>query len=272
MRSSGSSSSRLCSASYLGIIALAILPLGGCGYVTALTADDTMTRHDASVSSSTATISDAGPPFGPSCRVVQDSGHYREVVIDAGAVNLQISCSRITGILGDQIEQLGRAELSFHAELGRHYQIEVREDFGFPHVAVIAAQDDSQVIYRSLLDSRVASTPSTEQVTLVSRSGADVIPCKFGRPWADRRASSVRRPAGSFVQVPYSHQIIAECSTYAYASGDVKERYEAPVDFVPVSGRLYTVHMDKENRNFVFVTDVSSDVQTIAHVKATRTY
>jgi hypothetical protein len=60
------------------------------------------------------------------------------------------------------------------------------------------------VIYRSLLDSRVASTPSTEQVTLVSRSGADVIPCKFGRPWADRRASSVRRPAGSFVQVPYS--------------------------------------------------------------------
>jgi hypothetical protein len=35
---------------------------------------------------------------------------------------------------------------------------------------------------------------------------------------------------------------------------------------------LYTVHMDKENRNFVFVTDVSSDVQTIAHVKATRTY
>jgi hypothetical protein len=242
VRSSGSSSSRLCSASYLGITALAILPLGGCGYVTALTADDTMTRYDASVSSSTATISDAGPPFGPSCRVVQDSGHYREVVIDAGAVNLQISCSRITGILGDQIEQLGRAELSFHAELGRHYQIEVREDFGFPHVAVIAAQDDSQVIYRSLLDSRVASTPSTEQVTLVSRSGADVIP------------------------------IIAECSTYAYASGDVKERYEAPVDFVPVSGRLYTVHMDKENRNFVFVTDVSSDVQTIAHVKATRTY
>ena len=82
----------------------------------------------------------------------------------------------------------------------------------------------------------------------------------------------MRRPAGSFVNEPYSHQIVAQCSTYAYVTGDVKERYEAPIDFVPVSGRLYTVHMDEQNREFLFVTDVSSDVRTIAHLKATRTH
>jgi len=74
------------------------------------------------------------------------------------------------------------------------------------------------------------------------------------------------------VHEPYSHQIVAECSTHAYVTGYVKERYEAPVDFSPVPGRLYTVHMDEDDPHFVFVTDVSSEARTIAYVRATRTY
>jgi hypothetical protein len=72
------------------------------------------------------------------------------------------------------------------------------------------------------------------------------------------------------VHEPYSHQIVAECSTYAYVTGYIKERYEAPVDFVPEAGRLYTVHMDEDHPDFVFVTDVSSEARTIAYVRATR--
>ena len=41
---------------------------------------------------------------------------------------------------------------------------------------------------------------------------------------------------------------------------------------MPVPGRLYTVHMDEDDPNFVFVTDVSSEAQTIAYVRATRIY
>jgi hypothetical protein len=74
------------------------------------------------------------------------------------------------------------------------------------------------------------------------------------------------------VSQPYSHQITAECSTYAYLTGDVKERYEAPVNFVPVAGRLYTVHMDERDPEFLFVTDVSSDIQTIDYVRTVKTY
>ena len=257
---------------YMGLIALSILPLGGCGYVAAMTAADATPRYDASTGADTALIENAGvQSFGPSCKISHDANLYDKVVVDAGAVLMQVQCSRITGVFGERTEQLGRANLAFHAETGRHYQVAVSEDFGFPHVAVTAVEDGSTVIHRSLLDSRSAHTASSAHVTLVSRSGAGVIPCKFGRPWSDRRTSSVHRSAGSFVHVPYSHQLVAECSTYAYITGDVEERYEAPVDFVPLSGRLYTVHMDANNPHFVFVTDVSSEVETIAHVRAIRT-
>jgi hypothetical protein len=256
---------------YVSLIGLSVLPLGGCGYVAAMTAADTTPRYDASSGAKTATIENVGGrPFGPSCKISHDDSLYDEIVVDAGAVAMQVKCTRITGAFGERTEQLGRANLAFHAEAGRHYQVAVSEDFGFPHVAVTAADDGSSVIHRSLLDSRSGHTARSAHVTLVSRSGEGVIPCKFGRPWTDRKASSVRRPAGSFVHVPYSHQLVAECSTYAYITGDVEERYEAPVDFVPLSGRLYTVHMDENNPHFVFVTDVSSDVQTIAHVRAVR--
>lgn len=264
--------SRSRSTVYRGLISLFIFPLGGCGYISAMTAPDTTPRYDASTGTDTAIIKYAGAQkFGPSCKISQDDGLYREVVVDAGAVVMQVKCSRITGVFGERTEQLGRAKLAFHAEAGRHYRLAVREDFGFAHVAVTAAADDSAVIHRSLLGSRSAHNATAEHVTLVSRSGAGVIPCKFGRTWTDRRASSVRRPAGSFAHVPHSHQLVAECSTYAYLTGDVEERYEAPVDFEPVSGRLYTVHMDENNPHFVFVTDVSSEVQTITHVRAIRT-
>jgi hypothetical protein len=257
---------------YLGLIALSILPLSGCGYVTAMTAADATPRYDASTGADTALIENAGvQSFGPSCKISHDANLYDEVVVDAGAVVMQVQCSRIAGVFGERTEQLGRSSLAFHAETGRHYQVAVSEDFGFPHVAVTAVEDGSTVIHRSLLDSRSAHTARSAHVTLVSRSGAGVIPCKFGRPWTDRKASSVRRSAGAFVHVPYSHQLVAECSTYAYITGDVEERYEAPVDFVPLSGRLYTVHMDKNNPHFVFVTDVSSEAETIAHVRAIRT-
>ena len=257
---------------YSSFIALFTLPLGGCGYVAAITAPDTTPRYDASSGAETAIIENAGgQPFGPSCKISLDERLYDEVVVDAGAVVMQVECSQITGVFGERTEQLGRAKLAFRAEAGRYYRVAVSEDFGFPHVAVIAAEDGSPVIHRSLLGSRSAHYAAATNVTLVSRSGEGIIPCKFGRPWTDRRASSVRRPAGSFAHVPYSHQLVAECSTYAYVTGDVKARYEAPVDFVPVSGRLYTVHMDEKNPHFVFVTDVSSEVQTIANVRAIRT-
>ena len=257
---------------YLGLIALSLLPLGGCGYVAAITAADKTPRYDASSGANTAIIENVGgQPFGPSCKISRDDSLYNEVVVDAGAVVMQVECTRITGVFGERTEHLGRANLDFHAEPGRHYQVAVSEDFGFPHVSVTAGDDRSAVIHRSLLDSRSAHTSRSAHVTLVTRSGAGVMSCKFGRPWTDRRATSVRRPAGAFVHVPYSHQLVAECSTYAYLTGDVEERYEAPVDFVPVSGRLYTVHMDENNPHFVFVTDVSSEVQTIAHVRAIRT-
>jgi hypothetical protein len=258
---------------YLRLILLSIVPLGGCGYVTTFTSTDSAPPYDAStVAADTAIVKEAGgQSFGPSCKISQDHDLYHEVVVDAGAVMLQVTCSRITGVFGERTEQIGHANLTFTAEAGRHYQIAFSEDLGFPHVVVTAAEDGSPVIHRGLLGSRSDYHGAAAHVTLVSRSGAGVIPCKFGRPWTDRRATSVRRPAGSFMHVPYSHQIVAECSTYAYITGDVEERYEAPVDFVPVSGRLYTVHMDENNPHFVFVTDVSSEVQTIAHVRAVRT-
>lgn len=257
---------------HLGLIALFILPLGGCGYVTRITVDDVMPRYDASTGAHTAVISDAAShPFGAGCRIVQDSGRYHEVVVDAGAVMLQAECSRLTGVFGERTKQLGRANLAFHAEAGRNYRIEFSDDFGFPHVAVRVAEHSSPVIHRSLLNSRFAANVVAAHVTLVARSGKGVIPCTFGRPWDDRRVSSVRRPAGSFVHEPYSHQIVAECSTHAYVTGHVKERYQAPVDFVPESGRLYTVHMDEKDPSFVFLTDVSSEARTIAHLRAVRT-
>lgn len=257
---------------HLGLITLSILPLGGCGYVAAITAADRTPRYDASSGAETAIIENAGgQPFGPSCRISHNESLHDEVVVDAGAVVVQVKCSQITGVFGERTEQLGHAELAFRAEAGRHYQVAVSEDFGFPHVAVTASEDGSPVVHRSLLGSSSAHYAAATNVTLVSRSGAGIIPCKFGRPWTDRKASSVRRPAVSFAHVPYSHQLVAECSTYAYVTGDVEERYEAPVDFVPVSGRLYTVHMDEKNPHFVFVTDVSSEVETIAHVRAIRT-
>jgi len=256
----------------LSLIALSILPLSGCGYVAAMTAADTTPRYDASTGADTAIIEQVrGQPFGPFCRISHDDDFHRGIVVDTGAVVMQVTCSRVTGVFGERTEQLGRANLAFEAEAGRRYEIAFSEDLGFPHVAVMAVDDGSLVIHRSLLDSRSTGAASSAHVTLVSRSGAGVIPCKFGRPWTDRKASSVRRPAGSFVQVPYSHQLVAECSTYAYVTGDVEARYEAPVNFVPVSGRLYTVHMDEKNPHFVFVTDVSSEVQTIANVRAIRT-
>ena len=254
---------------YLGLIAPSILPLSGCGYTKAMLAGDKMPRYDASTGTDTASIADAGrQPFDPTCRIMHNKALYREAIVDAGEVVLQVACSQVTGIFGERTEQLGRAILAFHAEAGRHYRIEVSEDFGFSHVAVVAAEDGSPVIHRSLLSSRFTAYGGSSHVTLVSRSGAGVIPCKFGLRWTDRRASSVSRRAGSFVHVPYSHQLIAECATHAYVTGYVKERYEALVDFVPESGRLYTVHMDEEHPNFVFV---SADVRTIAHVKAIRT-
>jgi hypothetical protein len=257
---------------YLGLIALFVAPLGGCGYVTAMTSTDAVTPYDTSTSADFAIIADAGRhTFGPACRIVQNNSLYREVIVDAGALLLQAKCSRVSGIFGELTEQLGRANLAFDAEAGRRYHIEYREDFGFPHVAVTVAGESSPVVHRSLIDTRLPAGVGAAQVTLVSRTGPGVIPCKFGRPWADSRASSVRRSAGSFEAEPYSHQIVAECSTYAYVSGDVKERYEAPIDFVPESGRLYTVHMDEEDPSFVFVTDVSADVRTVAYVRATKT-
>lgn len=258
---------------HIALIALCVMPLGGCGYITATTGGDVTSRYDASTGTDKAII--AGPsqrPFDPACRIVRDNGLYREVVVDAGKVALQVECSRFTGIFGEQTEHLGIANVAFHAAAGRRYRIEFSDDFGFAHVAVTVNEKDSPIIQRSLLGSRFDAHAEAAHVTLVSRSGAGIIPCKFGRPWADRAADSVRRPAGSFVHVPYSHQIVAECASYAYLTGLVKERYEALVDFEPVSGRLYTVHMDEKNPDFVFVTDVSSEVRAITHVKAVKTY
>ena len=259
-------------AAYLGLLALFVVPLGGCGYVTSMTSGDAKPQYDASTGTNHAIITNAGrQTFDPACRVIQDTQLYREVIVDSGAILLQVECSRVAGVFGERIEPLGRANLAFHAEAGRRYQIAFSEDFGFPHVAVTVAGTRTPVIHRSLVDARLPAIEGAPHVTLVSRSGPGVIPCKLGRPWAENSASSVRRPAGSFATEPYSHQIVAECSTYAYVTGDVRERYEAPIDFVPESGRLYTVHMDEEDPSFVFVTDVSADVRTVAYVRATKT-
>lgn len=257
----------------IAVLVLSILPLGGCGYATAMKGDDVLSMHDVSTSASTAVIESARKhSFGPACSIVQDGGHYRDVIVDAGPVELQVDCSRVTGIFGEQTEQLGRANLAFLADGGHRYRVEVSEDFGFAHVAVTQDGPEGAVIHRSLLGSRASANAAAAHATLVARTGSGVISCRFGRPWSDRKQNSVRRPAGSFVNEPYSHQIMAECSTYAYVTGDVKERYEAPIDFVPVSGRLYTVHMDELNRDFLFVTDVSSDARTVAHVRAIKTH
>lgn len=257
----------------IALIALSIMSLGGCGHIAATAVGEVESRYDASSSPRTAIISTAGRrAFGPMCVLVQDLNLYREVVVDAGAVMLQVECRRVAGVFGERSEPYGRAALALDVEAGQHYRIRFSEEFGFPHVAVTTAEDDSPVIQRSLLKPRVATRAQARNVTLVSRSGAGIIPCRFGRPWTDRKTSSVSQPAVSFVRVPYSHQIVAECSTFAYITGYVKERYEALVDFEPESGRLYTVHMDEKDPDFVFVTDVSSDVQTIAHVRAVRTH
>lgn len=273
MLSPGRFSSRYWTAVYPGFVAWLMLPLGGCGYVTAMTADDAPLRHDTSTVPDAAVVVEvARGVFDPICRIERNEDLHRAIIVEAGTVQLQVECSRVTGVFGEQTEFLGRADIVLQAEPGRRYRIAFSEEFGFPHVAVSLALDGAPVIHRSMLASRFVAAPGVAHVTLVARSGPGIIPCKLGRPWADRRVDAVRRSAGSFASEPYSHQIIAECSTYAYITGDVKERYEAPVDFEPVPGRLYTVHMTEEDPNLVFVTDVSSDVQTIAYVRATRTH
>lgn len=255
----------------IALATLSMLPLTGCGYVMSMTAGHMAPRDDAPIGADKVIISSGGAHlFDPACSIVQDKKRYREIVVDAGPTLLQVECSRVTGLFGEKTEQMGRANVSFSAEAGHQYQIEFSEEFGFAHVAVTTADEGSAVIQRSLLSSRPGAHARMTHVTLVSRSGDGVIPCRFGRPWAERRVSAVRQPADAFVHIPYSHQIVAECSTYAYLTGYVQQRYEAYVDFVPVSGRLYTVHMDRNDPTFVFVTDVSSEVRTIAHMKATR--
>ena len=238
-----------------------------------MTSDDVHQSYNASTGTNTAVVASVrSHTLDPECVIEHGEFVHREVVVDAGSVVLHVDCSQVAGIFDSGIEQLGRAAIAFNAEAGERYHIKVSKDFGFPHVAVTSAQDESIVIHRSLLGSQFAATAGPANVTLVARSGTGIIPCRFGRPWADRKVMAVRRPAESFVQEPYSHQIVAECATYAYVTGYVKERYEAPVDFVPETGRLYTVHMDEAIPDVVFVTDVSSEVRTVAHVKATRTH
>jgi len=250
-----------------------LLLLGGCGSASMMKAQDVASRYDASTGDSTALIGGGeGRPFHPTCSILRDAGSYRELVIDAGSAFLQVDCHRSSGVFGNEKELLGRANITFEADAGHTYRIVAREDFGFPHVDVVDVQNNEQVIQRGLLHSRHQAVPSTAIVTLVSRSGSGVISCKFTKPWDDRRVNSIVRRPESFVSQPYSHQITAECSTYAYLTGDVKDRYEAPVDFVPVPGRLYTVHMDERDREFLFVTDVSSDIQTIDYVRTVKTY
>lgn len=273
MFSSGRFSIRFRNRTFFGLTALFSLPLGGCGYVTAVTSDHVAHKYNASTGMNTAVVANArSHVLEPECLIEQREDAYREVVVDAGPVLLRVECRRATGFFDSSTEQLGRATIAFHAETGGQYQVRFSDDFGFPHVAVTEAGDASAVIHRSMLGPQSAVEAGPANVTLVARSGMGIIPCKFGRPWADRRTNSVRRPAESFMDEPYSHQIFAECATYAYVTGYVKERYEAPVDFVPESGRLYTVHMDEEIPDVVFVTDVSSEVRTVAHVKATRTH
>src|SRR5210317_2425346 len=160
----------------IAIIALSIMPLGGCGYVTAIKAGDMKPRYDASNGDNTAVIAaDGRQPFDPACRIVKKSGLYREVVVDAGAVALRVECTRVTGVFGEQTEHLGRANLAFDAEAGRHYRVELSDDFGFSHIAVTVAEDGSRVVHRSLLGSRFAAESGATFVTLVSRSGTGVI-------------------------------------------------------------------------------------------------
>ena len=255
------------------VLLLSCATLAGCGFATIMKAHDVAPRYDASTGTSTARFAGAkSRPLQPTCVILQDNGSYRELVVDAGSVSLQVNCHRITGIFGEQTELLGRANIVFDADEDHTYRIVARDDLGFPHVDVIDVQEGDEVVQRSLLDPRNSTVRSTAIATLVSRSGSGVITCKFTKPWDDRRVTSIVRRPESFVSQPYSHQITAECSTYAYLTGDVKERYEAPVDFVPVAGRLYTVHMDESDREFLYVTDVSSDAQTIAYVRTVKTY
>ena len=255
----------------IALATLSMLPLTGCGYVTSLSTGHIALRDDGPIGPDKALISSENTHvFDPTCRVVQNKRQYREIVVDAGPAVLQVECSRVTGFFGEKTEHLGRANIAFNAKAAHQYQVEFSEEFGFAHVTVTAANDGSAVIQRSLLSLRLGAQARVTHVTLVSRSGDGIIPCRFGRPWAERRASAVRQPADAFVHIPFSHQIVAECSTYAYLTGYVQQRYEVYVDFVPVSGRLYTVHMDRNDPTFVFVTDVSSEVRTIAHMKATR--
>ena len=247
--------------------------LAGCGFATMMKAHDVAPRYDASTGSSTALIAGTkSRPFQPTCIIVQGNGSYRELVVDAGSVSLQVNCHRIAGVFGEQTESLGRANIVFEAGEGRTYHIVARDDLGFPHVDVIDVQESDEVVQRSLLDSRSPAVGSRAIATLVSRTGSGVISCEFTKPWDERRVTSIVRRPESFVSQPYSHQIMAECSTYAYVTGDIKERYVAPVDFVPVAGRLYTIHMDERDREFLFVTDVSSDLKTIAHVRTVKTH
>ena len=273
MFSPGRFSIRFRKRTFFVLTALFSLSLGGCGYLPATASDDASQSYDTSTGTNTAVVANLRRyTLDSECLIAQGGDIFSEVVVDAGPVMLQVECSRGAGVFGDDDEQLGRATVAFHAEAGERYHIKVSEDFGFPHVAVTRAEDESIVIHRSLLGSQLAASAGPANVTLVARSGSGIIPCKFGQPWADRKVSSVRRPAESFVNEPYSHQIVAECATYAYITGYVKERYEAHVDFVPESGRLYTVHMDEEIPDVVFVTDVSSEVRTVAFVRATRTH
>lgn len=273
MFSSSRFSIRFRKRAFFGLTALIGLPLSGCGYVTAVTSDDVPQYYNAPTGANTVVIANVrSHTLDPECLIKDGEVAYREVVVDAGSVMLQVECNRIAGVFDSNIEQLGRSTIAFPAESGGRYHIQFSEDFGFPHVAVTSADNETVVIHRSLLGSQLAADAGPANVTLVARSGSGIIPCKFGRPWADRKVSSVRRPAESFVHEPYSHQIVAECATYAYVTGYVKERYEATVDFVPESGRLYTVHMDEAVPDVVFVTDVSSEVRTVAHVRATRTH
>ena len=131
----------------IALTALSILPLTGCGYLTSMTAGHVVPRYDASTRAEKVVVTTAGTqPFDPACRIVQDENRYREVVVDAGAVMLQVECSRFTGLFGERVEQLGRASLAFHGDGGRQYRIEFSEDFGFSHVAVTLLGDGNPLL------------------------------------------------------------------------------------------------------------------------------
>ena len=47
-------------AAYLGLLALFVVPLGGCGYVTSMTSGDAKPQYDASTGTNHAIITNAG--------------------------------------------------------------------------------------------------------------------------------------------------------------------------------------------------------------------